>query len=63
MSILSGASALTYDSVIAKYCGESNSSSIVMGAGVGGGVCIVVCLGCAMISNKNQIELNKNRLV
>lgn len=40
MAMLSGVRALTYDSVIAKYCGESSSSSMVIGAG--GGECDIV---------------------
>lgn len=34
IAILSGVSAFTYDSVIAKYCGDKSSSSIVIGAAV-----------------------------
>ena len=33
MAMLSGVSAFTYDSVMAKYCGDKSSSSIVIGAG------------------------------
>lgn len=32
MAILSGVRAFTYDSVMAKYCGDKSSSSIVIGA-------------------------------
>lgn len=59
MSMLSGANAFTYDSVMAKYCGESSSSSIVIGAGVGGGggVCIVVVVSTIKVvgNDNNQI--------
>lgn len=33
-SMLSGVNALTYISVMAKYCGDNNSSSMVIGADV-----------------------------
>lgn len=33
MAMLSGVRAFTYDSVMAKYCGDKSSSSIVIGAG------------------------------
>lgn len=43
MAMLSGVSAFTYDSVMAKYCGDKSSSSIVMGAG-----------DCIVTQNKRQ---------